>query len=407
MINKSKRETKFWYIRFPREHFTKHTGVRQFLFAAITGAICLILISGCATPKIVFTKEETRFKDYKRVYLLSGKDDPRDVIPIAALKLRELGFDVRELKAGEPSEGSQGTGFVISSEGHILTADHVLAKEKNATVWLQGNRIETDVICNDKDKDLALLKPKSTLTAPVEPLRIDYDSPAKMGQEVYTIGFPLSAMLGKSPRLTKGLVSSTVGFKDNADQLQVSVEVQPGNSGGPLLDMNGRVLGVLQSTLNPLAVLQRTGGTLPQNVNFAAKAQLVKTFLDACPVKIPPASKISHAQPFDIVKNSIVQVYSGLISADFITQPKMVCTIYYQYMWDIFYRFRIFQVELFDYDSGQLLLKAGLYRDDMVSTERGAIDRVFEVIKAKLEEQPEPSNKTPGDSDNKASSDKK
>ncbi len=365
------------------------TVLHRLLFSFFMGGISLIVLSGCATPRIVFTKEGASFKDYKRVYLLSGdkEKDPRGLVPIVAGKLRELGFYVKEMKSGEPFEGAQGTGFIISPEGHILTAEHVLAKEKRATVWLQGDRIETEVVCSDKDKDLALLKPTEAPNDRFKPLRIDFDAPAKMGQDVYTIGFPLTSMLGRSPRLTKGLVSSTVGLKDDPDHLQVSVEIQSGNSGGPLLDVDGAVVGVLQATLNPLRVLQQTGGTLPQNVNFAAKPQVVKSFLDACPAKVMPGNKKSGPQSFDVVKNSIVQVYSGLISADFITEPKMLGRIYYQYFWDLFYRLRVFQIEFYDYDTGDLLLKAGQYRDNPVSTERGVIDKTFEIIKRKMKGQ--------------------
>lgn len=355
---------------------------------ACLGVFILLVLAGCASPKVVFLKDDAPFKEYKRAYVFSQEKDkdPREIVPVVASKLRELGFDVKEVKHGEPVEGAQGTGFVISPAGHVLTAEHVLAKAKQATVWLGGNRIEAEVVCSDKEKDLALLKPTGTLPGPVTPLFINFDTPAKMGQDVYTIGFPLSGMLGHSPRLTKGLVSSTVGLKDNPDSLQVSVEIQAGNSGGPLLDTDGNVLGVLQATLNPMAVLRATGGTLPQNVNFAAKAQQIKTFLDACPGPVALATRSTRTYSFDTVKDSVAQVYSGLISADFITNPKLIVGIRYVYLWDFFYRLKIFQIELYDFDSGQLLLRAGQYGDNPLVSERGVIDRTFEVIRAKIAE---------------------
>ena len=356
---------------------------------ACLGVFFLLVIGGCASPKVVFLKDDAPFKEYKRAYVISQEKDkdPREIVPIVASKLRELGFDVKEVKRGEPFEGAQGTGFIISPAGHILTAEHVLAKAKQATVWLGGNRIEAEVVCSDKEKDLALLKPTSALPGPVAPLFINFDTPAKMGQDVYTIGFPLSGMLGRSPRLTKGLVSSTVGLKDSPDSLQVSVEIQAGNSGGPLLDADGNVLGVLQATLNPMAVMQATGGTLPQNVNFAAKSQQIKTFLDACPGPVALATRSTRTYTFDTVKDSVAQVYSGLISADFIANPKLLVGIRYVYLWDFFYRLRMFQIELYDFDSGQLLLRAGQYGDNPLVSEQGVIDKTFEVIKARIAEQ--------------------
>ncbi len=343
-------------------------------------------LAGCATPKVVFIKDNVSFNDYKVAYIISHDKghDPRMIVPVVASKMRGLGFDVKEVKSGEPFEGTQGSGFVITPAGHILTAEHVLAKAKQATVWLGRNRIEAEVLCSDKDKDLALLKPTGPLPEPVKPLFINFDTPAKMGQEVYTIGFPLTGMLGHSPRLAKGLVSSTVGLNDNPDMLQVSVETQSGNSGGPLFDAEGNVLGVLLSTLNPMAVLQVTGGTLPQNVNFAAKSTQIKAFLDACSCPIFRTSKSARAHSFDTVKDSVVQVYSGLISADFIKRPKLVVGIRYLYLWDLFFRLPMFQIELYDFNTGNLLLRAGQYRDNPFASEGQVIDRTFEAIKAKI-----------------------
>lgn len=370
--------------------FSKKRAKHRQLVIPSAGLLCLLALAGCASPKVVFVKDDASFKEYKRAYLPSGEKekDPRGLTPAVASKLRELGFDVKEVKKHE--EGSQGTGFVISPAGHVLTAAHVLAMARQATIWLGGKRVEAEVVCSDKDKDMALLKPTRALSGPVEPLFIDFDTPAKMGQDVYTIGFPLSGILGRSPRLTKGLVSSTVGLKDDPDSLQVSVEVQAGNSGGPLLDADGHVLGVLQATLNPMAVLRATGGrTLPQNVNFAAKSQQIKFFLDGCPGPVALASRGTRTYSFDTVKDSIAQVYSGLVSADFVTEPKLAVGVSYgitstgggKRVW-----VDMFQIELYDFDNGQLLLRAGQYGRNVLASEKNVINKTFEVIRDRIGE---------------------
>jgi serine protease Do len=381
MTSRNQYKTKFRTRDCSSETFARRMALFPFLQALFPGVLCLFVLSGCMGPKVVVTKDDTAFKEYKRVYLLVSEKDPRNVYPIVANKLGELGFAVKQVKKGDSIEGGQGSGFVVSPEGHILTAAHVLDKLSDATVWVQGNRIETEVICSDKEKDLALLKPKTALKGPMEYLQLDFDSLAKMGQDVYTIGFPLSGMLGRSPRLTKGLISSTVGMKDSPDHLQVSVEIQPGNSGSPLLDTDGHVIGVLQSTLNPLAVLQRSGGTLPQNVNFAAKAHVVKAFFDTCTTKIPLADKKAVPKSFDTVKSAVAQIYSGIISDEFVTQPKMVSTVTYQYYWDLWYRFRVLHLEFYDYDTGALLMTAGQYHVNFKDTEMMVIDNTFDKIR--------------------------
>ena len=84
---------------------------------------------------------------------------------------------------------------------------------------------------------------------------------------------------GNNARLSKGLINSTTGMRDDPKQLQVSAEIQPGNSGGPLLDHEGQVIGIIQQTINPWRIAQATGGSLPQNVNFAIKAEPVLEFV--------------------------------------------------------------------------------------------------------------------------------
>jgi V8-like Glu-specific endopeptidase len=77
-----------------------------------------------------------------------------------------------------------------------------------------------------------------------------------------------------------GHVSSTVGIRGNQSQMQISVPVQRGNSGGPVFDQSGNVIGVVVSKLDALKVAERVGD-LPQNVNFAIRGDVVRNFLDA------------------------------------------------------------------------------------------------------------------------------
>ena len=93
-------------------------------------------------------------------------------------------------------------------------------------------------------------------------------------------GFPLTGALASGGNVTTGIVTALAGLADDSRFLQVSALVQPGNSGGPLLDRNGTVVGVIVSKLNALSVASVTGD-IPQNVNFAIKASVAAAFLDA------------------------------------------------------------------------------------------------------------------------------
>lgn len=168
---------------------------------------------------------------------------------------------------------SSGTGFYVTVDGHLITNHHVIAGCK---VLARGDGATLTVVATDAANDLALLKgPAVTLAAA---LRTAGD--ARQGEDVLTYGFPLQGMLSSAGQLGAGMVSALAGLRDNAAQLQIDVPVQPGNSGGPLLDRRGRVIGVVVAKLNALRVAQITGD-IPQNINFAIKLAPVKALLDA------------------------------------------------------------------------------------------------------------------------------
>lgn len=101
----------------------------------------------------------------------------------------------------------------------------------------------------------------------------------RVGEDIITLGYPFGSILGDTVKVTKGNVSSLTGIANDTSIMQISAPIQPGNSGGPVLDMNGNVVGVVSAKLNELSVVLVTG-SLPQNVNFAIKSQTLQVFLD-------------------------------------------------------------------------------------------------------------------------------
>lgn len=329
----------------------------------------------------------TSYKDYNVVYIQapdSKLEDPRNVYPKVVAGLEGLGLQVHSISSESPVEGSQGTGFIIDPNGHILTCAHIFGQEKKASLWVEGKRFEADVINQDEENDLALLKIAKSDITDLQYLRVLNNTIYKMGQDVYTIGFPLSDILGNKPRLNKGLISSTVGLKDDPKYIQISVEIQPGNSGSPLVNENGFVVGLIQSTLNPMNVLERTGGSLPQNVNFAIKTDVIKEFLKNCNNKFNMNSQSLKPLEFDQVSKSVVQIRAGIVTEEYLQQPKMICKVAYQSFWDIWFRFKFFHMEFYDLETGKLLFKAGQYGDNPFSTESVVIDQTFKQIKSRL-----------------------
>jgi S1-C subfamily serine protease len=179
-----------------------------------------------------------------------------------------------------PSEraSSSGTGFVVAP-GRLMTNNHVVAEcgrmvARNA----QNRRVPARVLATDRRRDLALLEVPSDFGPPLA----FRETPAvRRGETVVTYGFPLSGLLSSGPTLTTGDISALAGLRDNPVNFQISAPVQPGNSGGPLLDSHANVIGVIVSKLNAARIAEMTGGDIPQNVNFAVKGSEALAFLRA------------------------------------------------------------------------------------------------------------------------------
>jgi S1-C subfamily serine protease len=172
------------------------------------------------------------------------------------------------------ARASTGTGFVVGPE-QVLTNHHVIEGCSRILVrTADGRTLPGQVPAADARRDLALVRVAGS-PGPVLAFRAN---PVRRGESVVTYGFPLAGLLSSGPTLTTGEVSALAGLNDNPTQFQISAPVQQGNSGGPLLDRQGNVIGVIVSKLNAARVAQRTGD-IPQNVNFAVKGTEAVDFL--------------------------------------------------------------------------------------------------------------------------------
>ena len=181
-----------------------------------------------------------------------------------------------------------GTGFFITADGYLLTCAHVVKGAQAVRVARPGidaAPLAARVVKIDADNDLALLKVDGQFS-PV-PL-LDSDN-VRMAQAVFTVGFPNVRQQGVAPKFTKGEISALSGAVDDQRLFQISVPVQPGNSGGPLVEEHGNVVGVVVARLNAEEMLRRTGGA-PQNVNYAVKINRAMGVLASEPGLTLPAT---------------------------------------------------------------------------------------------------------------------
>ena len=184
-----------------------------------------------------------------------------------------------QVPLAEPNRRAQrvstGTGFLVA-EGRVMTNEHVIAGCNRIILltpsgqWLAA----APPARADAQLDLAILNVPG-LTGPTLPFR---ETPTlRRGEGVVAYGFPLAGLLSSDPKLTRGEVNGLRGLRDNPNQFQISAEVQPGNSGGPLLDMQGHLVGVIVSKLNAQRLAQSTGD-IAQNVNFAVQGRTALEF---------------------------------------------------------------------------------------------------------------------------------
>jgi S1-C subfamily serine protease len=184
---------------------------------------------------------------------------------------------------------SIGTGFAISFDGVVVTNEHVVEGCRSLRARSQGipsSYYEVKVIARDQSADLAALRLGEQVSAngrrpfkPVPRAILREAANVQLGESVVTYGFPMRGLLASSGNLTSGNVTALRGLGDDPRYLQISTPVQPGNSGGALLDEGGNVVGVVAAKLNALAVMRSTGD-VPQNVNFAINLSVLKRFLE-------------------------------------------------------------------------------------------------------------------------------
>lgn len=216
---------------------------------------------------------------------------------------------VIENKTPAKTSLQNGTGFVISAKGDVVTNYHVI---ENCVGDISGNltgepATTVRIVASDKLNDLALLQtPK-----PPGAFAKVRSTAVKSGDQVTAIGFPYHGLLTSDFTVTTGIVSSLSGLLNDTRYLQISAPVQPGNSGGPLLDTSGFVVGVVSAKINALKFAKATGD-IPENINFAVKTGALRDFLDNSAIQYETAEPKSELKTAEVAQSA--RAYTMLIS---------------------------------------------------------------------------------------------
>lgn len=235
---------------------------------------------------------------------------------------RQQGFEEDEngqiTKDQAKNTPSSGTGFFLSKEGYIVTNYHVIADAR--TLYVTGIRGDYNTTYSasveqvDSYNDLAIIKISDKKFTPFTYIPyIRRQDQAEIGENCYVLGYPLISTMGVDVKLTNGIVSARTGFHGDVSQYQISAPVQPGNSGGPLFDSKGNIIGVVSA--------KHAGA---ENAGYAIKMSYLQNLIDLLPVKVSnPSTNILTGKPFpDQVK--IAKDYVCIILANVVQEPSVI-----------------------------------------------------------------------------------
>lgn len=251
----------------------------------------------------------------RKIYLISLEDDPF---------MLAFGLVMDESEINSTPEYSTGTGFAISKAGHVATNYHVVEDAEYISVAVPGpmgsRKLSAKIVVSDEKNDLAILLINDPDFDGFDPIPYGFrNSAVSVGEDVFVLGYPMTETMGEEVKLTNGIVNSKTGFQGDITMYQISAPVQPGNSGGPLFDEDGNIIGVVSA--------KHEGA---ENVNYAVKISYLKSLIDILPqqialeennglagMKLKDQMSIVSNFTFLISVNEDVSIDRGVSSSDF------------------------------------------------------------------------------------------
>jgi TPR repeat protein len=208
-----------------------------------------------------------------------------------------------------------GTGFLFGSQDYIITNYHVVKGTSAVKVkFTNEEMIDATVVGRDIQNDVAVLKLTKSPSFQSREMKFGDSSMVRMGDKVFTIGYPHTRIMGLKPKYTEGVISAVTGIKDNPTVFQTTVPIQPGNSGGPLFNDKGEVVGLTTSSLSLLAI--ESMGAIPQSVNYAVKSSFVKNTISTIPeallsnrgIVVVPTDSNSRSDFIEAISKNVVLI---------------------------------------------------------------------------------------------------
>ena len=191
---------------------------------------------------------------------------------------------------------ASGTGFAINEQGVIITNSHVVDGCEAVKVHHKGEIYTSILIAKDAINDLAIIKADFK---PNHFFTLKERDPSIL-DEIVVAGYPFGMQISSNVKVTKGIVSSLAGIDNNYSQIQIDAAIQPGNSGGPIIDLDGNLVGVAVSKLDLMTIVENYG-VVPEDTNFGIKSNVVKNLLLGNSINFD-SSKVYRANKMDLVE---------------------------------------------------------------------------------------------------------
>ncbi|MCD8421708.1 trypsin-like peptidase domain-containing protein [Tenacibaculum finnmarkense] len=193
-------------------------------------------------------------------------------------------LETKNIVANEDEWKGNGTGFFIDRKGYIATNYHVVKNANEIEIEITRNGVKqlykAEIIKSDKQNDISIIKIVSSDFKFFSKLPYNFKTNiSDVGSNVFALGYPLLSLMGNEIKFTDGKISSKTGIQGDITSYQISVPIQPGNSGGPLFDFDGNLVGITSSGINRKL-------DLTENVNYAIKSSYLKNLIDVLDYKI-------------------------------------------------------------------------------------------------------------------------
>ena len=239
-----------------------------------------------------------KLKKEKKKYLARQKAEERSK---AQLKKQRIAAEKKRKEDSRILMAGSGSGFAVSDLGYVVTNNHVTEFCNDVYIQHQGKTIPATVISTDSKNDLALLKGEFR---PSKVFALSKEK-SKIMQKVYVAGFPFGKQISSSIKVSSGIITSLSGANDNFSNIQIDAAIQPGNSGGPIVDDKGNVIGVAVAQLNQ-ELIKEHFGVIPESSGFGIKSNVVINFLEGNSIKLenPNSENISLDKLGEIVTNA-------------------------------------------------------------------------------------------------------